>query len=168
MKKLIGFVLGLVLAVSSVSALEFSVGAKANADYSIITIENGEFEMGSTFGAGVSVIGGIDFLKFGNVKMGVRPELLLTFMCTDIFNFISFKISLTFTFAAGDAFDWGIGLGYFTVTPDYIPILPACFDIYADINCGPGKILIDVAADGFFGTMIPYRFDFGVGYLYTF
>ncbi len=119
MKKLIGFVLGLALAVSSVSALEFSVGAKANADYSIITIENGEVEMGSTFGA-------------------------------------------------GDAFDWGIGLGYFTVTPDYIPILPACFDIYADINCGPGKILIDVAADGFFGTMIPYRFDFGVGYLYTF
>ena len=59
MKKLIGFVLGLALAVSSVSALEFSVGAKANADYSIITIENGEFENGSTFGAGVSVIGGI-------------------------------------------------------------------------------------------------------------
>ena len=170
MKKLIGFVLGLALAVSSVSAIEFSVGAKANVPIGLFAKnELAEWDIGLTVGAGVSVIGGIDFLEFGKCKLGTRPEVLFNFKGNDLFNFIAVKIPVTFTFTISDAFDMGIGLGYFTGYPDFVDegMIPACVDIYSDINCGPGKILIDAAVNGLIGS-IPYRIELGVGYLYTF
>ena len=171
MKKLIGFVLGLALAVSSVSAIEFSVGAKANVPFGLYAKnEIGEFDVGMTIGAGVSVIGGIDFLEFGKCKLGTRPEVLFNFKGNDFFNFISVKIPVTFTFVASDSFDWGIGLGYFIGYPDEFAhfIVPASIDFYTDISCGPGKILIDAAVNGLLGGAVPYRIELGVGYLYTF
>ena len=155
MKKLLVLIISLFITVSSVNAVEFTIGGKLD-----VAASGG-------IGVGPSVYCGIDFVKLGRkAKMGIRPEISVLIGGSDVIPVL--KLPLLFTFEPNKKFSWGLGPGICTI--GFTSVGPS-LDVFFGIKAGPGKIVINPALDYCFifdsDTVFP-MIMLGVGYQYTF
>ena len=170
-KRIISLLFSAIVVISSVEAIEITVGGKVQGSFDYINYKSNPPIAYMGIGCGPSAYCEIDFTSFGICKLGIRPELSLSFPLEttdnnpEHFSLFDVKLPIWFTISPSYKFDLAIGVGWG---------LAACgptFDIQTAFKLGPGKIVVNP----YFSFDVVHNAEptefwggLGVGYQYTF